>query len=122
VFAFLTLRGIFNANGEGRVQSRKGAKGIEFYEESRKGGINFGNHLFLTSSRPNFKPHHRPGYRYELVAGLSLPERREHFPGTRPDEDGLPTPHTSKARLQEYLSDPPISEQEATDGNPKAAP
>ncbi len=62
------------------------------------------------------------GYRFELVAGLSVPERRDHFPGARPDEDGLPTPHTSKARLQEYLSDPPIGEQEATDGNPKAAP
>jgi hypothetical protein len=47
------------------------------------------------------------GHRLNLVNGLSIPERIDLFPGTRPDDSGLPIPHTFKGKLQEHLPDPP---------------
>ncbi len=47
------------------------------------------------------------GCRFDLVRGLAIPERYDLFPGTRPDENGCPAPHTFKAKLQEHLPNPP---------------
>ena len=51
------------------------------------------------------------GQRLNLVKGLSIPERFDLFPGTRPDENGQPIPFTFKGKLQGYLPDPPKGEQ-----------
>ena len=50
------------------------------------------------------------GHRFERVRGLPIPERCDLMPGTRPDKNGNPTPHTFKSKLQEYLTHPPRGE------------
>ena len=50
------------------------------------------------------------GHRLNRVHGLSIPERFDLFPGTRPDENGQHRPYTFKRKLQGHLTDPPKGE------------
>lgn len=50
------------------------------------------------------------GQRFDQVSGIPLPERCDHFPGTRPDEHGRPVPHTFKGKLLDHLSLPPLAD------------
>gem|GEM_PF-7066220 len=46
-------------------------------------------------------------YRFDRVAKLPIPDRFDVFPGTRPDENGSPIPHSFRTKVQEYLPEPP---------------
>jgi hypothetical protein len=47
------------------------------------------------------------GHRFDRACDLPIPERFDRFPGTRPDENGLPIPTHFKCKLLEYLAEPP---------------
>jgi len=58
------------------------------------------------------------GHRFDQVSGLPLPERCDHFPGTRPDEHGRPVPHTFKGKLLDPLPFPPAAPSGARQSPP----
>ncbi len=51
------------------------------------------------------------GYRFHRVSDLPVPDRHDVFPGTRPDENGTPVPHSFTSRVMEHLPEPPNGEQ-----------
>lgn len=51
------------------------------------------------------------GYRFVRVDELPPPDRFDVYPGTRPDANGKPIPHSVKSKLQDLLSEPPNGEQ-----------
>ena len=51
------------------------------------------------------------GYRFNRVAELPIPDRLDVFPGTRPDENGSPIPHSFRCKLQDHLPGPPKGQE-----------
>ena len=51
------------------------------------------------------------GCRFDRVSGLPVPDRVDIFPGTRPDENGIPVPHFFRGNLCDPLPEPPKGEQ-----------
>lgn len=53
------------------------------------------------------------GHRFISAEGFPAPERMDHFPGIRPDENGRSIPCVFKASLQDYFPDPPMEVQQS---------
>ena len=52
------------------------------------------------------------GYRFNRVGELPIPDRFDVFPGTRPDANGSPVPHSFRGKIREHLLEPPNGEQD----------
>jgi hypothetical protein len=54
------------------------------------------------------------GYRFNRVGELTIPDRFDVLPGTRPGADGSPIPHFLRSKVLEHLPEPPNGEQAVT--------
>jgi hypothetical protein len=54
------------------------------------------------------------GYRFDRVGELPIPDRFDIFPGTRPDDNGSPIPHSFRSKVLDHLKEPPIGDRDAT--------
>ena len=50
------------------------------------------------------------GYRFSRSSGLTVPERFDVFPGTRPDESGSRIPFSFRGKILHHLTEPPTDE------------
>jgi hypothetical protein len=49
-------------------------------------------------------------YRFHRVDDVPVPDRYDVFPGTRPNENGTPVPHSFRSRVLDHLPEPPNGE------------